>query len=206
MADKMMDVQVFLFDNFETLDAFGPVEVLGRAAGMALRCVSLRGGMVTSRQQVRIQTQAVTTSQRGESADARDLVLLLPGGQGTRAGVSDAGLLAALRLMAQQARYVLTVCTGSALLAKTGLLDGRAATSNKKAWEWVTSTAPAVRWQRRARWCVDGKFYTSSGVSAGMDMALAFVAGVQGSEAARAIARDIEYRWHEDAGDDPFAV
>lgn len=69
----------------------------------------------------------------------------------------------------------LTVCTGSALLAKTGLLNMKKATSNKKAFAWVKSVNNNVKWVEEARWVVDGKFYTSSGVSAGMDMVLGFI-------------------------------
>lgn len=62
-----------------------------------------------------------------------------------------------------------------------------------------------VLWQREARWVEDGPFVTSSGVSAGMDMALGVIAGLLGCEAARDVAWWAEYEWHEDAGWDPFA-
>jgi transcriptional regulator GlxA family with amidase domain len=98
-----------------------------------------------------------------------------------------------------------TVCTGSALLARTGLLDDRPATSNKIAWDWVVAQGPRVRWQRRARWVDDGNVLTSSGVSAGIDMALALIARLNGRDLALTAARNMEYVWHEDPGDDPFA-
>ncbi len=63
-----------------------------------------------------------------------------------------------------------------------------------------------VDWQPHARWVVDGKFYTSSGVSAGMDMALALIASVLGPEKAQGVANYAEYRWINDPNDDPFAV
>ncbi|MFA9380811.1 MAG: DJ-1/PfpI family protein, partial [Acetanaerobacterium sp.] len=63
-----------------------------------------------------------------------------------------------------------------------------------------------VEWQRRARWVVDGKYYTSSGVSAGMDMTLGFVADYLDMEQAYTIANYLEYIWNPDCGDDPFAV
>ncbi|MGL4277587.1 MAG: DJ-1/PfpI family protein, partial [Morganella morganii] len=125
---------------------------------------------------------------------------------GTRRLVSDEGMLTALRTAAQHAQWCLSVCTGSALLAAAGVLDGRQATSNKRAWQWVTSLSAQVNWVKKARWCADGRFYTSSGVSAGTDMALAFIADRHGETAAEEIAQHIEYRWHNDAGDDPFAV
>lgn len=80
-----------------------------------------------------------------------------------------------LKHLAEESHFCLSICTGSALLAKCGVLNNIKATSNKKALEWVKQTNENVIWIDKARWVVDGKFYTSSGVSAGMDMALGFV-------------------------------
>jgi transcriptional regulator GlxA family with amidase domain len=99
----------------------------------------------------------------------------------------------------------MSVCTGSALLARAGLLDGIRATSNKRAFDWVVSQGPAVKWIGQARWVEDGKFATSSGVSAGIDMALAIIARVLGTETAEKDAIGMEYEWHRDAAWDPFA-
>ena len=62
--------------------------------------------------------------------------------------------------------WCLSVCTGSAVFAACGLLDGKTATSNKKAFDWVCTCGPAVKWEKEPRFCKDGKFYTSAGVSA----------------------------------------
>ena len=119
--------------------------------------------------------------------------MLLPGGRGTRALVNDDDFLRSLRNLAENTQYCLSVCTGSALLAKAGLLDGKKATSNKKVFDWVASNSDKVFWQRKARWVTDGKFYTASGVSAGIDMALSFLADVYGKDIAKTVAKDIEY-------------
>ena len=71
--------------------------------------------------------------------------------------------------------WCLSVCTGSAVFAACGLLDGKTATSNKKAFDWVCTCGPAVKWEKEPRFCKDGKFYTSAGVSAEIDMAIEFV-------------------------------
>lgn len=84
-------------------------------------------------------------------------------------------------------------------------MDGLKATSNKKALEWVMSVSDQVDWIRHARWVRDGKFYTSSGVSAGMDMALGFVSDLYGVQKAEQIAGDIEYIWNRNQNADPFA-
>ena len=107
--------------------------------------------------------------------------------------------------VSEHSRYVHTICTGSALLAKTGLLDGLSATSNKRAFDWVISQGEKVNWRRQARWMVDGKYFTSSGVSAGMDMTLGFLEARHGLEFARRVALEIEYNWQEDKDLDPFA-
>ena len=100
----------------------------------------------------------------------------------------------------------MTVCTGTALLARTGLLDGKNATSNKRAFEWVMGQGPEVIWIKKARWVVDGKYYTASGVSAGIDMTLGFLKDQYGQIFAEDIAFKIEYTWHQDKDNDPFCI
>lgn len=192
-----MRVNVLLYEGFETLDAFGPVEVFGQCDDWKQTMVSVEGGTVRSVHGVPVETQSLAVS--------RCDVLLVPGGLATRSLVRDETFLSALRMAEAEARYVLSVCTGSALLAKAGVLDGRRATSNKRALDWVRSQGAFVEWIPVARWVVDGKFWSASGVSAGMDMALAFVAHLRDAAFARRAAARIEYRWNEDPADDPFA-
>ncbi|MCH5716408.1 DJ-1/PfpI family protein [Niabella hibiscisoli] len=113
-------------------------------------------------------------------------------------------LIEKIKAISDQSKYVLTVCTGSALLARTGLLDHKKATSNKRAFAWVSGNGPHVQWNKAARWVVDGKFYTSSGVSAGIDMCLGFLRDRYGIEFVRKLATEIEYNWVEDSSDDTF--
>lgn len=196
----MTDFNIVLFDGFETLDAFGPAEVIGNLQDIyRLGYFSTGGGAVTSSHQVRVSTRPFSEMAPGG-------VLLVPGGMGTRALVDDAAFISALSAAARGAAFVLSVCTGSALLAKTGLLNGRRATSNKIAFDWVESTNGDVVWIKRARWVVDGTFYTSSGVSAGIDMALGFVGDQHGQAVAQRVANSIEYIWNTDKDTDPFSV
>jgi putative intracellular protease/amidase len=111
-----LDINIILFDNFEILDSFGPVEVFGRLPECyKLKYYSVNGGIMTSKQGVRILTEPM------KEADGSG-ILLIPGGQGTRKLVNDEVFIRQIKEMAEKSCYCLTVCTGSALLAKTGLL------------------------------------------------------------------------------------
>lgn len=186
-----MNINILLFPDFEALDVFGPAEVLSKVEGYTLRYLSPQGGVLTNRQNIRILTEAITPADYGD-------IWLIPGGMGTRPLAADEAFLALLGQIVQNAAFVLSVCTGSALLAKCGALNGRRATTNRRAFDWVETQGPQVLWDRTARWTVDGKFFVSAGVSAGIDMALAFVAHQFGPKRAEEIAAQIEYRsWQE---------
>ena len=195
----MTNVAVLLFDNFETLDVFGPVEILGRLTDLYnIGFYSMEGGPVSNRHGVTVVTEQLATIKNGTG------IFLIPGGYGTRIEVNNTALIDTIRKVSERSEWVLTVCTGTALLAKTGLLDGKNATSNKKAFSWVCSTGEKVNWIRRARWVVDGKFYTSSGVSAGMDMTLGLLNDLHGNDFAVKLAFEIEYRWQQNKDEDDF--
>ena len=203
MADgRRRTLGVLLFPDFELLDVFGPLEVFGNALvrdHYRTRTVAAEPGPVASGQ----RTRAVADH---GFADCPPLdVLLVPGGMGTRREVDNTTLLAWLAERAAAAEIVASVCTGAALLARAGVLDGRRATSNKRAFDWVTTMGPRVEWVRAARWVDDGKVVTSSGVSAGIDMSLHLIARTIDEETADALARIMEYTRHRDADDDPFA-
>ena len=192
-----MKVTAVLFEGFETLDMFGPVEMLGASGEFTCEFYSLAGGIVTSFQGVPVMTQSL------DGAGVPD-VLLLPGGMGVYAMLEDAKFIARLAELAGQARYVLSVCNGAFLYAKAGVLDGHRATTYKARMDKAEELFPQVRWERNARWTVDGNLYVSSGVSAGTDMALGFIADVCGRECADKTARYAEYTWNSDPSNDPF--
>jgi transcriptional regulator GlxA family with amidase domain len=190
-----------LYDQFELLDLYGPLEMFGcLGEEIEIATVAERRGPVAS-------TPGVETVARHDFGDCPDLdLILLPGGIGTVPQLENAALLGFLRDRAPAAEVTMSVCSGSALLARAGLLDGRRATSNKLFFSLARSQSEKVKWQTEARWVEDGPFATSSGVSAGTDMALAVIARLYGRERAERIAVLTEYTWHIDADRDPFAA
>jgi transcriptional regulator GlxA family with amidase domain len=190
-----------LFDRFELLDVFGPLELLGVLPDrFDLRLIGPTAGPVRS-----AQGPEVLATDSYREAPVPDIVLV-PGGIGTRSLVDDGGFLAWLAGWADTAPMVTSVCTGAAVLAAAGLLDGYRATSNKRAFAWAESQGPRVDWVRRARWVADRDRWTSSGVAAGMDMTLALIAHFHGDELASAVADGVEYDWHRDSAWDPYAA
>lgn len=190
-----------VFPGFELLDLFGPLEMLGMCPDrFSLSLVAEHKGAVASAQ------GPSSLADRSFDEDRQYDLLLVPGGIGTRTQVDNRVLLDWLVRQARGARHVTSVCTGSALLARAGLLDGLRATSNKRALDWVITQGPRVDWQRSARWVEAGTVFTASGVSAGMDMTLALMEKLLGSEAAEQAAVRAEYRWQRDPRLDPFSV
>jgi transcriptional regulator GlxA family with amidase domain len=108
--------------------------------------------------------------------------------------------------MESQVKYLISVCTGATILARAGVLDGKKATSNKRSWEWVVSTGPKVDWVHTARWVVDGNIWSSSGISAGIDVTYAWLAHIYGEEVADYMSKSLEYKRWTDSTDDPFAA
>lgn len=195
----MTTINVILFDDFTIMDAVGPVEVFQRVEKhYHIEFFSRHGGKVKTHPNLGIETKSF------KQITAYD-ILLIPGGFGTRPLVDDPEYIQELKQIVEKSELVLTVCTGSALLAKTGLLRHHKATSNKLAFEWVITQDADVYWVRKARWVVDGKFYTSSGVTAGIDMALGFIQDHISNEVAEQISKGLEYVWNKDRADDPFA-
>ncbi len=200
MSDALQRITAVLFDGFELLDVFGPLEMFGVLRDQYL--ITLVGpstGPVASAQGPRAVAEYAY-----DHAPASSIVLV-PGGVGTRKLVEDRPFLDWLMRWASDADYVTSVCTGSGVLAAAGLLQGRRATSNKRAFDWARRQASDVEWVAEARWVEDGNRWTSSGVAAGMDMALALIAHLHGRHFASALADRVEYDWHHDSAWDPFA-
>ena len=107
-------------------------------------------------------------------------------------------LIAWVRAMDKRVSLMTSVCTGAAVLAYSGLLDGKPAATNHAAFGWVTSYGPKVLWDNVSRWVDAGRYVTSAGVSSGTDMAFYLVQRLAGRAVAEAAAMQAEYDWHRD--------
>ena len=130
-----------------------------------------------------------------------DLVMI-PGGataplvEGNPKAVES--ILAWVRAMDKRVKLMTSVCTGAAVLAHAGVLDGKHATTNHEAFAWVTAFGPRVLWDNVSRWVDAGHYVTSAGVSSGTDMAFHLVNRLAGRAVAEAAAKQAEYDWHRD--------
>ncbi|CAE7176816.1 unnamed protein product [Rhizoctonia solani] len=132
-------------------------------------------------------------------------IILVPGGPGTRPAVISPKVLDFVKSQEPGLQYLLSVCTGAWVLANAGVLEGKNATTNKAAFAQVRNeTSKGINWIPKARWVVDGTTWTSSGVTAGMDMANAFINHLVGPEYATKVLNLVELRAAQQ-GDDPFA-
>jgi len=189
-----------LYPGFELLDVFGPLEMFGNLPGMVeVKMIAQQKGPVPSAQGPR-----VVADHGFDDCPHLDLILV-PGGLASRTEVENPVMIGWLRERVAEAEVAMTVCSGTALFARAGVLDGRRATTNKMFFHEVAAEGPKVQWIKEARWVEDGKFVTSSGVSAGTDMALAVIKRLLGEQASENLAMLAEYDWHRDPSWDPFA-
>jgi len=176
----MRRVLILAFDGVQSLDVTGPLEVLHAARAYDVSVVAPPGPLRTSS----------GLGLAGAPLDMQPLdTVLVAGG----VGVADVGddAVAWLRAAAARARRVASVCTGAFLLARAGLLDGRAATTHWASCSRLARTFPAVRVVKGPLVVRDGDVLTSAGVLAGVDLALALVEEDLGAGAAQDVARHL---------------
>jgi transcriptional regulator GlxA family with amidase domain len=190
-ADK--HIGILLFDDVEELDAVGPWEVLSHWTqtypqdGYAVMCLSESGGLIRCAKGLAIQAPY-------SYVDVPPLeVLIYPGGKGTRSHLTNDAQLAWVRGQRQRVPLMTSVCTGSLVYAAAGLLSGRPATTYWDALDTLGQLDPTIDVRRDERFVDDGDVITSSGVSAGIDMALHLVDRLAGTPRARQVRRGIQY-------------
>ena len=180
-----MDIAILIYPRFTALDAVGPYEVLSRLPGARVTFVAEQA-----------TAQRTDTGQLGLLADGtlEDLpnpeIVLVPGGPGQSELMEDGPVHAWLRAADATSTWTASVCTGSLILGAAGLLSGKRATSNWQALDQLGGLGVEVVPERVV---FDGKYATSAGVTAGLDMALSLAAKIAGETVAQAIQLGLEY-------------
>jgi len=192
---RPLKVALFAYPDLQVLDLSGPLEFFARATrllreegrshpGYSVTVVGSEEGPIVGSSGFRFLPDTTWRDLRGEVD-----TLLVIGGRGVEAMLGDRPVLAWLRKMSGRVRRLGSVCTGAFLLAEAGLLDGRSATTHWSRAADLARRYPRVRVQDDRIWVRDGSVYTSAGVSAGMDLALALIEEDLGAEVALGVAR-----------------
>jgi transcriptional regulator GlxA family with amidase domain len=184
-------VVVVTFPRAQMLDIAGPVEVFSMANFLSPEAlyrttlVSAPGGLISTTSGVELATTPI-----GECTGPID-TLVVAGGAGKIVAADDDHLIAEVRRLAAHSRRVTSVCTGAFVLAATGLLDDKRATTH---WRWcpqLAATHPRLRIEADAIYVRDDTVWTSAGITAGVDLALALVAEDHGQQLSIGIAREL---------------
>jgi copper(I)-binding protein/putative intracellular protease/amidase len=182
---------ILIFDGVQIIDYTGPYEVFGQA-GLDVFTVAVKSEMITTAMEMK-----VTPHYTLENAPAAD-VLLIPGGNVTRTQ-QDPNVIKWIQERSKQAEYVVSVCNGAYILAKTGLLDGLTATTFYGLLEGLPAVAPKVKVVRDQRYVDNGKFITTAGISSGIDGSLYVVSKLFSKARAQMVALNMEYDWKADS-------
>jgi len=198
----MRNLAILIFDDVEVLDFAGPFEVFsvcglrsGKEKPFNVYTVAEKD-IISARNQLKIIPHYTL-----ENCPMPD-ILLLPGGGGihpdgtafgTRREMNNQPLLNWIRLQNKSVEMLLSVCTGSLLLGKAGLLDGLSATTHWKAVDTMRTAAPKTTLLPEERWVDNGRIILSAGISAGIDMSLYVISKLLGKEAADETAQYMQY-------------
>ncbi|KAM5454223.1 hypothetical protein MaudCBS49596_002236 [Microsporum audouinii] len=217
-SQEIKHYAVILFEGFQALDVFGPLDALNITSldnGIKLSIIGPTLSPVSTKPPplptVNLKpgwgfSESVVPTHTYADPPTDIDVLIVPGGLGTSDPSNIEPAVQLTRKLYPDVKYAFSICTGAKVLAAAGLLDGKKATTNKRRYEDTIRPYSQVQWQRSARWVVDGNIWTSSGISSGIDAMLAFIGAVYGREFALTVAKRMEYRWVEDPADDPFAA
>ncbi len=179
-------IGILVYDGVNELDMMGPRYVLGQAMGVKTRLIGVKPGKIKTVMGVEIIPDAVI-----DSVNQLD-VLVIPGGfTGTIEAAYDAKVLGWIKKIDQNSKLTAAVCTGVWILGATGLLENKKACTNWYREEEFLKKYKAI--PANQRYVNDGKYWTSAGVSAGIDMSLAIMKSIYGDRYAQAIMLDMEY-------------
>lgn len=186
-----LKIGLIAFDGVEELDLVGPWEVFQSAnvidSGIDCKIVSFDGEGVSAAKGLHLGVHGIM------KADSRYDVLLLPGGEGVVALMDNPDFLSCLMKIAEQSTWVTSVCSGSFVYGRMGLLDGRQCTTYHAIIEKFQEMNAGARVIRNRRYVQDGKYVTAAGVSAGIDMSLWLLGQIKSPQFAREVQQYIEY-------------
>lgn len=194
-------VGILIFDQVEVLDVAGPFEVFSvtrlnekRNGEESSSTSPFRVLLVSEKlsQVIAVGGLRLTPDVSIHNCPNLDL-LLVPGGWGTRKEVKNDTLLKWIADMSVKTKITASVCTGSSLLGKAGLLDGRESTTHWRAFDFLQEVAPKTKIRRDVLFTLTEPVFTSAGVSAGIDLALRIVSHFFGTEVGEATAQHMEY-------------
>ncbi len=201
----MKTIAILIFPDFQLLDAAGPIGALEMPMrGMApppyrLRLIAREPGLVTSSSGIALQAEGF--------CDPADLdTLIVAGGQGTAGAATCPDTLAFVKAAALTARRVCSVCSGAYVLAAAGLLDGRSATTHWGRTRHFPRAFPKVKLEPDRIYVRDGKFWTSAGITAGIDLTLALIAEDLGEAVSRATAQELVVYHRRPGGQSQFSA
>lgn len=186
---KPTTVALFLYDNVEILDFAGPMEVFMQA-GFDVYTVG-PSKTIMAMNKLKITVDYVV----GDKMPQADIVAL-PGGDGALDYIKNDKVMTWIKKSAQTSSFNFSVCTGSYLLAQTGILDGKKSTTFHSLIDHMAKEYPKVTVLQGVRYVDNGKEVTTAGISAGIDGALHLVARIRGEKAAKDVAFNMEYdKW-----------
>ncbi len=196
-------IGVLIFPDFQLLDAAGPIsafEIAARFAGQppSIKVLAVMPGPVRS-------SSGVEMLARGLKPSAAITTLIVAGGEGVRQAATCAKTLAFVRAMAKRGIRVASVCSGAYILAEAGLLDGRRATTHWQRTRHFVKTYPKIKLEPDRIFVRDGNIWSSAGISAGIDLALAMAAEDYGDEIAQQAARQLVLYHRRSGGQSQFS-
>jgi transcriptional regulator GlxA family with amidase domain len=207
------EVWFVVYPNANLLDATGPAQVFCTASEQAarinpsdqpayrIRLLSRGGGLIRTSSGIELQTEPLDLPRRH-----RAVTLVACGGYGSEAAMHDPQLLTWLKAAAPMAQRVGSVCTGAFLLAAAGLLEGRRAVTHWEYCDQLATLFPNVKVEYDAIYVEDGGYWTSAGVTAGLDMAIAMLKRDRGHELAKITARRLVLYLRRAGGQSQFSA
>jgi transcriptional regulator GlxA family with amidase domain len=195
-------IVIVAFEGVQSLDVAGPFEVFAGASDQyAVEVVAPAAGPLRSHSGLVLHAERALHEVRGPLD-----TLLIAGGAGTPAVMRDTAVLRSVRRLAPQSRRVASVCSGSFVLAEAGLLDGHRATTHWNSCDLLAHMYPAVAVEPDPIFVRDGNVWTSAGVTAGIDMALAMVEEDLGQQVALQVARRLVVFLKRPGGQSQFSA